>query len=198
MNIKYKFSIGISIFLNVVLLASLYYLLNLRKQPSEISNKELAQENVINNLINSFSKSFKFNNHDLKCSTILSDSLKKSILTKKFVLRFSEFACITCIDDALNQIKELKPDVKDSNILIISSFSESRGFNIFKNKFKSDYTFINESVDFLIEGELKNVLQPHFFILNNELKINNFYIYQENIPKLNKHFFNKIKTEFKY
>ena len=194
MNIKYKIILKVSIFVNIFLVVVLLYV-NSNINQTTSSNEYISKSNLDKNLIDFISKKFIIDNSYLKSSGFLSDTLKKNILNNKLVLRFSEFACTTCIDDALNEIKKIKHIIKDSNVLIVTSFSNVRDFEIFKSRFKSNYNFINEYQDFAMVGGLENISSPHFFILDNDLKINSLYVYQKNIKDMNKIYFERIKTE---
>lgn len=173
----------------------------------QIDEKEVLPESKIsqfnknvvdNNLIIALSNTFGFDDEKLTANANFINTITKKGSTKIFVFRFSEYACSSCVEFALNELKNLKPHVKDSDILIISSFSKNRDYYILKKKIKEKYSFINEFNDIQIIGELKSIVAPHFFILDNEAKIKYFYMYQDNIKVLNEKYFDVIKTKFKH
>ena len=187
---------GISVFVLVIFL--LNKIIHYREKNTEnIEKEELFEKTNSDNIKDNLYKIIKYEGTQLEINVLNNDTISNFISKPKLILRFSEYACGSCVDKVLNDINQLYLTINPSNILILTKFSNDREFKIFKNKHKeSRVNIINEDNHFLIKSDLNSLHTPHLFVLDKNLKIDNFYIYQINNLDLNKIYFEKIKKIF--
>lgn len=113
----------------------------------------------------------------------------------KLLLRYNEFTCMNCVYKEMGNIKELVESIGVENVLLLGAY-RNRNY-LFRNKRINQ---IKLPVFNMPLGALKNKVEhinlPYMFLVDNNWRVQNFFIPHKELPQLSRTYFEIIKTKF--
>ncbi len=157
---------------NLCFLLFVLFFFNCKKKNSNNFNEQIVLKHSIPEKSLILSEDFLLYDKNDKKTHILK-LLEK--YEKTIVLRFTDLNCSLCYESALKILEKYK---KYENIIIISSFQNTRAFKLFLAQSKCSLKIFK--VD---ENVLKDLNVPYFFTVDENFTINSFLIHEKKKPK---------------
>ena len=113
----------------------------------------------------------------------------------KFVLRYSEINCMTCVDSSLKYIEKYKKIIGPENIIVLASYKNQQDLAIFKRVSKIEFEIFNtgeNTVGLPIEKENT----PFMFITNGTLIAQSVFLPEKTMPELTEMYFMTIISRY--
>lgn len=114
---------------------------------------------------------------------------------EKIIFYFSENSCPPCVDQELNNLKEISNRIEENNIILLASYSNKRHFNLFLKQhslpFKA-FFLNNERISF--PNEMKNI--PFLTVTDSSFKPRLLFIPDKNFPEFSVQYYDVLKKRF--
>ncbi|WP_184547877.1 hypothetical protein [Mucilaginibacter sp. FT3.2] len=158
-----------------------------------VLNKYYHSNTVVNSQLN--------NNTKLSNNLLLTDINNKNIKLKalvpsgfKLIVRSSETGCSVCIENELNIIKKFAKIIGDGNIIVITTHSNARKLNVFKQTNNIPFKmYICPNLGMPFE---KNSEKPFLFLLDADLTAQNFFIPEISERELSESYYSAIYKRY--
>jgi hypothetical protein len=179
------------------------YVLNakLKVQENNVSQMELKQELIAKHQQMLIYNAAVNNEFKVDGSIVVTDITGKKILLKdlvssknKLIIRNSEVGCGLCIETEIKLIGEFIKKIGKENIICISTHGSARKLEVFKKMNNIDfdlYFYPNPMCSFE-----KTTSKPYLFTLNDDLKIQNFFLPDPLGPEFSKSYYNGIIDKY--
>lgn len=144
------------------------------------------------------------NDKVLKDFSIISEKKDTLLLSgllshPKLIYRFSELHCDSCIIHEFENLRRkiVKEELDQNNIIILCYYEDPRNLNIFKriNKLQNFEIFnlMNNNIGDLV---IDSMGVPYFFVIDNELKIDNTFIPLKEANQRTNNYLEKVSSIF--
>ena len=150
-----------------------------------IDNTE-RQLNAENTILNDFLLS------DMQNSTIKLSEILDSI---KLLYRFFPQTCPPCLERDLDSLKVIGKKIGSNNIIIISSFEESRLLKVLMQSNSVDYMAFNIRNSITSSLEYNNESKPYLLIITKDRKVVLPFVLNDD-PNVNSLYYTRIKKYF--
>lgn len=121
----------------------------------------------------------------------------QSLLSDKYtlVLNYSELNCSSCVEKQIKLLDKAIDAIGTKNVLICASYTNSRELLLFKRMNQVKVPIFNLGTSGLgIKAEEAN--SPIFFVLSNDLKINNVFLPLEYDPDLTNSYLDQVLEKY--
>ena len=158
-------------------------------------------ETITNNQLRS---NYVYLNKRLKLLTINGDSvnLEHVINTQdKFVIRFNDAGCSSCIEDFTNQITNLHKLIEklgDNNVIFLLNTKKPRDLLVFKKQFNLKCNLFALDVGTLplpIESE-EDIVTYYYFVINQDYRTTECFVSIKELTERTEFYFNSIVKKF--
>lgn len=161
---------------------------------------QIQDENYVfrTRVFNDYMKSMKYTGNPLKSDLTITDfnsseySLKNIVqFHNKLVFRYSYISCNVCIDTIMKIVNEYSKYVGNDKIIILSQYANKRDYKNFVriNNVKQPIYHLQDSLCRADELGL-----PYFFVINDNMVTNNFFLPRKEYPQMIKTYLESIKT----
>lgn len=188
--------LSFSILLNICFLVKL----DRTKTSLEISIfKELNIADQLDNKIESEKTQFELNNKTFHGRQSTLDSLKTIINDNpKLLFCFTESSCETCVDQCIEDLKNLGNKIGNENILIFTTYKNKRQSVFLQKRLEDKFNVFNvTSESFITPSNNYFFKSPNFSIIDKNLTINFVYIYSINFPEIQNSYIDFVESYFK-
>ncbi|TGV03435.1 hypothetical protein [Flavivirga rizhaonensis] len=178
---------------NILIIAFIYILLFFTSCKKTVQSKELQNKSMYSENTNLNSKILKMLQHDKVFYNKIKDLTEE---TSKLFFCYSKHECSTCIDNAFLDIYTLTKDHAFFNdAIVITPELEEKELQNLNRRYDSKIEFINHKDIIWDNNYLNNASNLSlFFVINQETKVENAFIYKRRNTKLNTRYFRHLKN----
>lgn len=112
----------------------------------------------------------------------------------KLVFFINNLRCDGCINSELNFLDKTLDVLKREDIIIISNYPNINNLRVIKNKYNINYDSYNIVSNDSIPIYLRSQNSPAIFVINQDLKLNSFFIPNNLSPNTTINYYNNINS----